>query len=181
MNEKELKSTGKFLSLVLRHDPEKIGLTLDENGWAEVTVLLEKLAKKGKKLDFDTLKYLVETNDKKRYSFNADFSKIRANQGHSIEVDIKLKEATPPDILYHGTAEKNLDSIFLEGLTKRNRNHVHLSKDIETSIKVGTRHGKPIVLTIDTKAMLDDGIRFYLSENQVWLTNYVEPKYISKY
>jgi len=169
---------GKFISLVLRHRPETIGIKLDENGWADVGELLQGLEKSNHKISMDTLEEIVATNDKKRYSFNEDKTKIRANQGHSINVDLNLKEQTPPSILYHGTAEGSLDNIKKIGLTKRDRNHVHLSLDVETAIKVGKRHGNPIILTIDAKNMHRDGYKFYLSENGVWLTEYVPVKYI---
>lgn len=168
----------KFLSLVLRHKPETIGLMLDENGWADVSELLEKFNASGTTLTFDELKVIVDENSKKRFAFNDDFTKIRANQGHSIEVDLKLQSKTPPAILYHGTALKNLDSIKEKGLLKGERQHVHLSDNIATATQVGSRHGKPIVLEIDTAAMLADGHVFYLSENKVWLTDFVPAKYI---
>lgn len=168
----------KFLSLVLRHKPETIGLALDENGWADVSELLEKFNSSGTAITFDELKVIVDENTKKRFAFNDDFSKIRANQGHSIEVDLKLQAQTPPAILYHGTAVQNLESIKEKGLLKGERQHVHLSDNIATATQVGSRHGKPVVLEIDTAAMLADGHVFYLAENNVWLTDFVPAKYI---
>ncbi|CAM4001699.1 RNA 2'-phosphotransferase [Flavobacterium branchiophilum] len=178
MNEKENKNTSKFLSLVLRHAPETIDLALDENGWANVAELIEKCNKNHNKIDFDNLVTIVETNDKKRFAFNEDQTKIRANQGHSIEVDLNLKEVTPPDILYHGTVASALSEIKEFGLKKMSRQHVHLSKDIETAIKVGARRGKPIILEIDSKRMKDENFIFYVSENGVWLTDAVPSQFI---
>lgn len=173
-----LTHISKLLSKILRHQPDLIGIQLDENGWVEVSTLLQNLEKYQTQISFEQLKEVVDTNSKKRFSFNDDFSKIRANQGHSIEVDLALQTQTPPDILYHGTVEKNLDSIFEKGLSKMNRHHVHLSADTETAQKVGMRHGKPIILTIESKKMYDQGYVFYLSENQVWLTDNVPSEFI---
>jgi len=173
-----LTHISKLLSKILRHQPDLIGIQLDENGWVEVSTLLQNLEKYQTQISFEQLKEVVDTNSKKRFSFNDDFSKIRANQGHSIEVDLALQTQTPPDILYHGTVEKNLDSIFEKGLSKMNRHHVHLSADTETAQKVGMRHGKPIILTIKSKKMYDQGYVFYLSENQVWLTDNVPSEFI---
>lgn len=131
-------------------------------------------------LTFEELDEIVETNDKKRFIFNEDKTRIRANQGHSIDINLALIPQKPPKFLYHGTAQSNIDSIFEKGIEKRNRQHVHLSQDIETATKVGMRHGKPVILTIDTEKMFDDGIEFYLSENNVWLTDFVDIKYISQ-
>lgn len=168
---------GKFISLILRHKPETIGINLDEHGWANVQDLINGINNSGRTITFEQLEEIVQTNDKKRYSFNDDKTLIRANQGHSINVDVELKEAIPPKVLYHGTGEKYLESILKDGIKHKNRLNVHLSKDIETATKVGKRHGKPIILKIDTEAMLKDGIKFYLSENEVWLTSDIAPKY----
>ncbi|MFK7004374.1 RNA 2'-phosphotransferase [Flavobacterium covae] len=180
MNEKEIKSISKFLSLILRHSPETINLKLDENGWADVEELITKSNKNRKALDFETLQYVVENNDKKRFSFNEDLTKIRANQGHSITIDLELQPQTPPDELYHGTVAKFMDTILKEGLQKMNRQHVHLSKDKETAIKVGNRRGGAIILKINTHQMTKDGYLFYCSDNDVWLTDEVPPKYIQR-
>lgn len=169
----DIISKSKFLSLVLRHDPKKIGLTLDQNGWANVQELLQKLG-----WDMNTLEYIVATNNKKRFAFNADKTQIRANQGHSINVDLQLTPKQPPDILFHGTADTNVQSILSAGLDKRNRQYVHLSSDTTTARKVGERHGNPEILEIDSKAMNEAGFRFFLSDNGVWLTDFVHPKYI---
>ncbi len=169
MGHETIVTKGKRLSFLLRHDTE---YHFDKNGWRNVSDLI-----KNHNYTIDELNEIVETNDKKRYEFNSDKTKIRARQGHSINVDVELKEMTPPDILYHGTATRFLDSIYDKGIIKGSRNHVHLSKDEETAIKVGQRHGKPFVLKIDTKKMNEDGIKFYLSNNDVWLTDFVNKKY----
>jgi len=179
MKESRLIKVSKFMSLVLRHKPEKIGITLDENGWADTTLLISGLRRNGYNVSLDYLKEVVANNDKQRFKFNDDYSKIRANQGHSVIVDVELKEVQPPNILYHGTATVFWKSIKSEGLTTRNRLHVHLSADKETAVNVGKRHGKPIVLIINATQMYKDGFTFYLSENGVWLVNAVSPKYIS--
>lgn len=180
MNEQQKKKTSKFLSYVLRHHPELINLNLDENGWANVDELIAKSTNDSQGFTFEELNEIVETNDKKRFIFNEDKTRIRANQGHSIDIDLALISQKPPEFLYHGTAQSNIDSIFEKGIEKRNRQHVHLSQDKETATKVGMRHGKPIILTITTEKMFDDGIEFYLSENNVWLTDFVDIKYISQ-
>lgn len=172
--------TSKYLALVLRHKPEKIGLTLDEHGWADVDELIEKTVHSGRKLDKESLEYIVRTNDKQRYAFNDDHTKIRANQGHTIPVDVELKESVPPDVLYHGTAESSLPSIMDKGLLKMKRLYVHLSKDVSTAIKVGQRHGKPVVLLVDNGRMYKDGYKFYLSANGVWLTEHVPTEFLQK-
>ncbi|MCV9932011.1 RNA 2'-phosphotransferase [Flavobacterium sp. LS1R47] len=178
MNEKTAKSISKFLSLVLRHSPETINLKLDENGWADVEELITKCSKNGNTLDSELLDYVVENNDKKRFAFNEDKTKIRASQGHSISVDLKLDEAEPSEFLYHGTVGKFMESIKKEGLQKMSRQHVHLSQDRETAIKVGGRRGAPQILSVRSGAMHRDGFKFYLSENNVWLTDAVPAKYI---
>lgn len=145
LSEKETTKISKFLSLVLRHQPEKIGLPLDDNGWADVAVLLEKLNTNGLPIDRDILNHIVATNPKKRFAFNDGLDKIRASQGHSIEVNLGYEPQQPPEILYHGTATSNIDSITRSGLKKRSRTHVHLSANIDTAINVGSRHGSPII------------------------------------
>lgn len=178
MNENTAKTVSKFLSLVLRHSPEKIGLKLDENGWADVEELILKCSQKGNKLDKVLLDYVVENNDKKRFAYNEDETKIRASQGHSISVELNLAETEPSEYLYHGTVGKFMESIQKEGLKKMSRQHVHLSKDKETAIKVGSRRGLPQILTVRSGAMHRDGFKFYLSENNVWLTDEVPVRYI---
>ena len=178
LSEKETTSISKLLSLVLRHQPDAIGIELDENGWTDVAILLQKLKTQKATVNLEVLKYIVANNNKKRFSFNEDFSKIRANQGHSVEIDLGLKPVEPPEILFHGTAFKNLEAINTTGLEKQSRQHVHLSKDVETALKVGQRHGKPIVLEVLAGKMFKEGFHFFVSENGVWLTDHVLPKYL---
>lgn len=173
-----MKKISKFLSLVLRHKPETIGLEMDKNGWVSVKELLKKTKSKFPELNMGLLEEVVSTNDKQRFSFNENKTKIRANQGHSIDVDLKYTEQEPPEILFHGTVDKFLKNIKNEGLQKMSRHHVHLSADEETATKVGSRRGKPVILVIESGKMHSDGIKFYKSENEVWLTDMVEPKYI---
>ncbi len=180
MNESEKKRIGKFISLILRHDPQKIGLELDANGWANIDELIEKSAKHRVRFTRDNLDEIIITNDKKRYSFNSNATKIRANQGHSINIDLQLKPIPPPPFLYHGTPEKFVAIIREEGLKPMNRQYVHLSADKETATKVGSRRGKPYIFIILTDKIYEDGIEFYQAENGVWLTDYVDPKYFSK-
>jgi len=177
--DKQIKHISKLMSLVLRHKPETIGLQLDENGWANVEELVQKINQHGIEVSIDLINTVVDTNDKKRFSFSEDKTLIRANQGHSLEVELDLKIVVPADNLYHGTAERFLENILQEGLTKQQRQHVHLSQQKETAKAVGSRHGKPVILTIDTSAMLADGFVFYLSENGVWLVDNVPVKYIT--
>lgn len=178
LSDKELVRLSKFISLVLRHQPEAIDLSLDENGWASVDDMLTKMQNKGFAVDHNILQQVVATNNKQRFAFNGDGTRIRANQGHSINVDVQLQEAIPPRILYHGTAEKNIPAIQQHGLLKQSRQHVHLSADKETAIKVGQRHGKPVIFHVLTKEMREDGFHFYLSANGVWLTDHVPPNYL---
>ncbi len=170
--------TSKFLSLVLRHQPQSIGIVLDENGWTDVSLLIEKTNKTGIVLDFETLKHIVETNPKKRFAFNSDLTKIRASQGHSVEVDLGYVPQKPPEVLYHGTTDSALSSIMQTGIEKRSRQHVHLSKDEETAIKVGQRHGKAVILQVLAQKMFDEGFQFFLSDNGVWLTDEVPVRFI---
>lgn len=179
MNEKQKKRTGKFISLILRHNPEKIGLTLDDSGWASVDELLAGLKTKGHRTSFEQLNEIVETNDKKRYSFNEDKSKIRANQGHSLNLDLQLEKCEPPEVLYHGTASRYMASIREQGLVKGNRHHVHLSSEKDTASNVGSRHGVPVILAIAAGHMHREGYDFYCSKNGVWLTDFVPAKYFS--
>lgn len=172
------KEISKFLSLVLRHQPQKIGLIIDENGWANVDELLNKLNQYHWQIDRQTLEEVVKTNDKQRFAFDETKEKIRASQGHSIEVDLGLLPIEPPEILYHGTADKSLPGIQKEGLKSQSRQHVHLSENIETAIKVGQRHGKVIVLKVKAKEMYKNGFSFYLSANNVWLSDSVPLEFI---
>ena len=162
---------GKHLSFLLRHDK---AYRFDEHGWREVSDLITNHG-----YTMDELKEIVATNNKQRYEFSEDMTRIRARQGHSIHVDVELEATLPPDILYHGTGERFLASIMDQGINKGNRLYVHLSATGETAVNVGRRHGKPIVLIIDTKRMAEDGHKFYLSRNGVWLTDFVEVKYIN--
>jgi putative RNA 2'-phosphotransferase len=173
-----IKHISKLMSLVLRHQPEVIGIELDKNGWAPVDALMEGIQRKGIALSRELLNEVVETNDKKRFLFNEDGTKIRANQGHSLKVDVELKAAAPPEILYHGTVFRFLDAIRAEGLKPMSRQHVHLSKELSTAQQVGGRRGKPIILKVKAGAMHAAGTAFYLSENGVWLTAAVPPEYI---
>ena len=165
---------------MLRHKPQELGLRLDENGWAEVHELIMKMQSRGFDVNADVLKQVVDTNDKKRFAFNHDKSMIRASQGHSVDVDLHLPVTTAPDMLYHGTTERFLKSIFALGLQKQRRQHVHLSEQIETAKAVGARYGTPVVLMVDARAMQANGFVFYLSENKVWLTDAVPVQYISR-
>ena len=177
MNKTDIQIS-KFLSLVLRHRPETIGIQLDQNGWTDVDTLLEKSNRYGVKIDKEILKYIVATNSKKRFAFNESFDKIRASQGHSVDIKLGYINQKPPEILYHGTGEKSVQSILETGLEKRNRQHVHLSSDITTAVKVGQRHGKPFVFKILAEKMYNDKFEFFLSDNGVWLTENVPTKYL---
>ena len=178
MNDKQKKNISKFLSLILRHSPETIDLNLDENGWADVEELLSKLSQHKQPITKEELEEVVADNDKQRFAYNDDHSKIRANQGHSIDIQLDLAPQEPPEVLYHGTVQKFLPAIQQEGLQKMSRQHVHLSRDKATAEKVGSRRGTPIILNIRSGQMHRDGISFFLSENEVWLTDHVPVKYI---
>ena len=175
----EKEKLSRFISLVLRHKPETIGITLDNNGWAQTEELLKGISKT-RYIDMTILEDIVATDNKQRYSFNEDKTKIRANQGHSVSVNIDFEEVKPDFVLYHGTAEKYIDSILSTGLQPRTRQYVHLSKDIETATKVGARHGKPVILEINTKEMIKDNIKIFKSKNGVYLTSSVSIKYIKR-
>lgn len=176
--ENPLLRASRFLSLVLRHKPEASGIALDEHGWANVDALLRGMRRKHP-ITTEELETIVRFDSKQRYSFNTDHKLIRANQGHSIHVDVELKECTPPELLYHGTGEKYLDSIRKSGLIPKTRLYVHLSPDENTARTVGSRHGKPAVLIVHSGQMHRDGMRFFLSENGVWLTERVPVKYLA--
>jgi putative RNA 2'-phosphotransferase len=168
----------KFLSLVLRHAPEKIGLELSESGWVSVGRLIEASRNHGFEFTLDELRSVVTNNDKKRFSFTEDGLRIRANQGHSLDVELGYDPVAPPEILYHGTADRFLSSIGREGLIKGKRRHVHLSSDVDTATKVGQRHGKPVVIRVNAGQMHRDGFIFYLSANHVWLTEHAPVEYL---
>jgi putative RNA 2'-phosphotransferase len=165
------------MAYVLRHRPDSVGLTLTPEGWVGVDDLLRALARHGTRITRDELEFVVAHNDKSRFIIDGD--RIRANQGHSVDVDLGLAPVTPPRTLFHGTARHNLDSIFLEGLVKGRRHHVHLSAETETAVKVGVRHGSPIVLAVDTMGMIAENRLFYRSENGVWLTEHVPPRHLT--
>jgi putative RNA 2'-phosphotransferase len=169
----------KFLSYVLRHAPESIGIEFDQHGWVEIDTLLAAAKKHGHEISRETLNNVVSINDKQRFKISDDGTHIRASQGHSIEVELDLQPVIPPDFLYHGTVSKFLDAIQSEGLKKMKRQHVHLSADIQTATKVGSRRGTPVILVINARKMFQDGCSFYLSDNNVWLTDAVPSKYIS--
>jgi putative RNA 2'-phosphotransferase len=172
------KKTSKFLSLVLRHEPERIGIRLDEAGWVPVDELLEGCRRAGKAISHEELKEIVRTSDKQRYALSEDGSRIRANQGHSVEVDLGYAPAMPPEVLFHGTAEKNLAGIRTCGLLKGARHHVHLSERVETASAVGQRHGRLVLLKVRSGAMQRDGLPFFKTPNGVWLTDHVPPEYL---
>jgi putative RNA 2'-phosphotransferase len=176
--EKQITRLSKLLSYILRHNPGEAGIELNNQGWAPVDQLLIYLNNKGEQISLDLLKHIAATNSKKRFSFNDDFTMIRASQGHSIEVDLDYAPSIPPDKLYHGTVKESAAIILEKGIAKMQRHHVHLSKDVETATQVGSRRGKPIILTINAKAMHEKGFLFYMSDNGVWLTDHVPPEFI---
>jgi putative RNA 2'-phosphotransferase len=179
MNSKsELTAISKFLSLVLRHEPHRIGITLNAAGWTPVDELLCKARAAGQPLSREVLNEVVASSDKQRFAFSNDGLRIRANQGHSIEVELGLPVMTPPDVLFHGTASRFMDSIFRTGLEKRARHHVHLTEDGQIAVSVGRRYGVPVVLRIDAQAMAVEGHAFRCSANGVWLTDNVPAKFI---
>lgn len=170
----------KYLSKYLRHTPERIGLTLEAGGWVNVDDLLSACAAHQFAVTRAELEQVVAANDKQRFAFDATHTRIRANQGHSVSVDLQLEPQTPPDVLYHGTGEKSVSVILQSGLLKMARHHVHLSTDIETAHKVGMRHGRPAIFVIDAAEMQDAGFVFYCSENGVWLVEQVPPQYLTR-
>jgi len=179
MSHKSLYRTSRFLSLVLRHQPDRAGIRLNGEGWVAVDELLKGLAANGYVISTDDLEQIVRENDKKRFAFNDERTMIRASQGHSAEVDLGYTPAEPPERLYHGTVERFLPSIRQHGLKPQNRHHVHLSPDMETAEKVGKRRGTPVILTIRAGAMHTDNMIFFVSDNGVWLTEHVAPHYIA--
>ena len=174
-----LTETSRYIALILRHKPETIDIKLDEHGWTRVDELIKGVSKTHP-LTMEMLEKIVEIDDKQRFAFNEDKTLIRANQGHSVSVDVQLKEAVPPKILYHGTAEKYVASIDQVGLIPKTRLYVHLSETVETAIKEGARHGKPVIYVVNAEKMSDDGFKFYLSVNGVWLTKAVPIEYLEK-
>lgn len=184
MEPSALKDRSKFLSKVLRHQPDLLRLQPNEQGWVTVTDLLKNLQQYAPRyvlpFDLEILQEVVQTNDKQRFAFSADGQKIRANQGHSIQIDLGYTPQEPPEILFHGTAFKNIEAILKTGVHKGKRHHVHLSPDIVTAGRVGGRHGKPIILHIQSLEMHRAGYLFYQSDNGVWLTDFVPPEFIDK-
>jgi putative RNA 2'-phosphotransferase len=174
----ETTRISKLLSYVLRHNPDHLNIQLDDQGWTDVQALLQQLNAQKENIDFDILKQVVDTNSKKRFSFNEDLTRIRASQGHSVEVELGYTAQKPPATLFHGTTEKNVAIILEKGLAKMSRHHVHLSVDKETAQHVGQRYGKPIILTIQALAMHESGYPFYISDNGVWLTDHVPAEFI---
>lgn len=172
-----LRSASKFLSLILRHDPSAAGVTLDAHGWIAVDELLAGMAAVGTTLTVSDLERIVTSDAKGRYAL-VD-GRIRANQGHSLDVDLGLAPLEPPPVLFHGTARRFLDAILRDGLASQSRQHVHLSADRTTAVAVGSRHGQPVVLVVDARRMAADGLAFFRSENGVWLTDAVPPPYLS--
>lgn len=179
VNERDRVRLSKLLSYHLRHDPAGLGLTLAPGGWAPVEAVLAGLAKKGVRATIEGLREVVATSDKQRFALDATGAKIRANQGHSVDVDLQLRAVEPPEHLYHGTGAQTVPAILREGLLKQQRHHVHLSGDVETARKVGARHGRPAVLVVAAAAMRADGFEFYRADNGVWLTGHVPPRYLS--
>jgi putative RNA 2'-phosphotransferase len=179
MNKDQLKKISKSMSYVLRHRPDTIGIELQENGWVRVDELLSAFERAGQPFSLEVLERVVTENDKQRFEFSSDRLQIRARQGHSVEVNLGYTACAPPNILYHGTATRNLDSILHQGLIKGKRHHVHLSTNIETMVQVAMHHGKPVVLAIDAARMHADRFEFFVTENQVWLTDHVPPEYLS--
>ena len=178
MDDATRTSVSKFLSYLLRHRPDRVGLVLDEAGWVDIDVLLLRCSEHGRKIDREQLEEVVATNSKQRFAISADRRRIRANQGHSVSVELGYARAEPPAVLFHGTVARVLEAIRSEGLSRMNRHHVHLSADEATAIAVGKRRGKPVVLRIDARRMRDDGHEFFLSDNGVWLTDHVPPTYL---
>ncbi|AWT44245.1 MULTISPECIES: RNA 2'-phosphotransferase [Streptomyces] len=176
MDERRTVKVSKYLSKHLRHQPDRIGITLDEGGWVEIDTLIAAAAAHGFRFTREELDHVVATNDKKRFA--ADGTRIRASQGHSVDVDLGLPAATPPPYLYHGTVTRHLDAIRAEGLRPMNRHAVHLSADRETATRVGARRGRPVVLAVDAGAMHHDGHVFHVSANGVWLTEAVPARYL---
>lgn len=177
--DKNLVSNSKFLSLVLRHAPETVDLTLDAHGWASLDELIEKSRSHGNGITLDEILEIVDTNEKKRFEISLDDERIRAVQGHSITVDLELEPATPPDTLFHGTSQANVEVILREGIRRMKRQYVHLSHEKETAVKVGMRHGKPVVLEVDSGRMHREGHIFRISRNGVWLVDAVPPEHLS--
>ncbi|MDX3093878.1 RNA 2'-phosphotransferase [Streptomyces sp. ME19-03-3] len=181
MDEKQTVKLSKFLARVLRHDPASIGIALDEAGWVDVDKLIAASRRSGRRFSGADLDHVVAANDKKRFAFSEDGRRIRASQGHSVEVDLGLLPVEPPAVLFHGTASTTLPIVLREGLKPMSRRDVHLSADVETAVRVGTRHGRPVVLAVDAAALAATGHVFRVSANGVWLTNAVPPTHLRPY
>jgi len=177
-NRRSLTRLSKFLSYVLRHSPESIGIELDPGGWADVSQLIAAAQRHGRHLDLQTLLEIVRTDPKRRYTLSEDGKRIRANYGHSVPVQLGLEPQCPPEVLYHGTASRFLGSIMRQGLVPAGRQYVHLSEDVVTAMTVGRRHGQPVVLVVDAAAMHRDGFHFYRTEGGTWLVHKVPPQYL---
>lgn len=173
------KEISKLLSYVLRHAPEHLDLTLDANGWTQVDILITRIQATGVQIDRQMLEQIVASSDKQRFTLSDDGQRIRAAQGHSVNIDLALEPCTPPPLLFHGTAKANLEAIRAEGLKPGQRQHVHLSLDEKTALKVGGRHGEPVVLRVDAARMSLDGLTFWQAENGVWLTDRVPATYLT--
>lgn len=180
MEEARLVKTSKYLSKHLRHRPDRLGLTLEPGGWVNVSDLLTACATHGMKISREELEEVVARNNKQRFAFDETGTLIRANQGHSVAIDLQLEPIEPPEVLYHGTSEQFVSIIRREGLKKMSRHHVHLSVDVETARTVGARHGKPVILAVQAKKMHDSGYNFYRSANGVWLTESVPAEYLGE-
>ncbi len=176
---KDLTSTSKFLSLVLRHKPETVGIALDEAGWVDVDKLLAACARHGRPITRALLDEIVATSDKQRFALSADRQRIRANQGHSVSVDLGYEPAEPPELLYHGTPERSVPAIRREGLLKMARHHVHLSENVAQTLAVGARRGRPVLVTVRAGDMRRAGFTFFRTPNHVWLVDAVPPEYLS--
>ncbi|MEQ9502058.1 MAG: RNA 2'-phosphotransferase [Deltaproteobacteria bacterium] len=179
MSPEQQKRASKFLSLVLRHRPEVVGIELGPQGWVDIDVLLTALDAHGRRLTRRELDAIVRTNSKKRFLVSADGLRIRASQGHSVNLDLGYEPVEPPALLFHGTAERFLEAIRREGLRKMQRHHVHLSASEATAREVGARHGRPVVLRVDAKTMHERGAQFFCSDNGVWLTDAVAPEFLA--
>jgi putative RNA 2'-phosphotransferase len=180
LEDKRLVKLSKYLSKHLRHSPEALGLTLESGGWVGVEALLEACGRRNFRITRKELEEVVARNSKQRFSFDPSGTRIRANQGHSVEVDLQLEPAEPPAVLYHGTGSQNVEVIQREGLHRMSRHHVHLSGDMSTALNVGGRHGKPVVFEVDAAAMHRVGHEFYRSDNGVWLVEHVPPEFLKR-
>lgn len=176
---KNLKSASKFLSLLLRHQPEKLALNMDDEGWVEIGELVANSASNNVSFTEQMIREIVATSDKQRFAIDRSGKRVRANQGHSIDVNLNLEVVDPPLVLYHGTADRNVESILHDGLIKQSRQHVHLSATIETAKNVGQRHGRPVIFSVDCERMKTGGFAFFKSKNGVWLVDHVPSEFLA--